>query len=72
MKPKTYKEQRKELEAEQSAMTPEQIRELMKKQSEWSMELDNLPPTNHVWTDRGAKLTCEGAGHPYHEFWKPR
>jgi hypothetical protein len=36
------------------------------------VNLDNLPKTIHNWTDRGAKLTCEGASHPPHEAWKFR
>lgn len=25
----------------------------------------------HNWVDRGLKLSCEGAGHPQHEVYKP-
>jgi len=27
---------------------------------------------DHIWIDRGAKLTCENAGHIAHEIWKRR
>ncbi len=50
----------------------EEVRDQMKKQSEYMLELDHLPPQEHLWTDRGAKYTCENAGHEYHEAWKRR
>lgn len=35
-----------------------------------TMNFDELPQQGHNWTDRGLKLTCENANHPYHEAWK--
>jgi hypothetical protein len=42
------------------------------KESEYSLDFDNLPKQAHKWTDRGLKLTCENANHPAHEAWKVR
>lgn len=66
----TYKEYKDEIVSEQEGLTREQIHEQMKKQSDFMVELDNLPKQNHIFIDRGAKLTCENAGHPYHEVFK--
>ena len=68
---KTYKEEQAEIRAEQETMTADEIREKMRKESDFQIELDNLPPQKHHWVDRGAKLTCEGV-HGYHEVWKKR
>lgn len=68
----TYKEYRESLKEEQSKLSTEEVKEAMAKQSEFMAELDNLKPQEHIWIDRGAKLTCENAAHPYHEAWKRR
>ena len=65
----TYKEEQAELKAEQEQMTREEVHDQMKKQSEFMVELDNLPSQTHRWINRGIKLTCENGGHPYHESW---
>ena len=49
----------------------EQIEE-ERQNNEWLLDLDNLPPIPHRWIDRGMKMTCEDAGHPYHEVFKIR
>ena len=49
----------------------EQVEE-ERQNNEWLLDLDNLPPIPHRWIDRGMKMTCEDAGHPYHEAWKRR
>lgn len=67
----TYKEYQTELKDEQASMTPGEIKQKMKQESEFQLELDNLPDQKHHWMDRGAKLTCEGV-HAYHEVWKRR
>lgn len=38
--------------------------------ADFLFDIENLSPIKHLWTDRGAKLTCENAGHTYHEVWK--
>lgn len=46
------------------------IHEELKDQYEYTFDMDKLKPQKHIWIDRGAKMTCEKAGHPYHEAWK--
>lgn len=46
--------------------------EQLKAENEFVLELDKLPKQGHIWIDRGLKLTCEDAGHPWHEAWKVR
>jgi hypothetical protein len=38
--------------------------------NQFQIDIDNLPKVTHHWIDRGMKMTCENAGHPYHEAWK--
>lgn len=33
-------------------------------------DLNSVQPVQHVWVDRGLKLSCENAGHAHHEVWK--
>ena len=68
----TYEEHKEQLNEKQSNLSYEQIKSRMASRSEGMTELDNLPKQEHRWTDRGAKLTCENAGHAYHEAWKPQ
>lgn len=49
---------------------PEAVEEF--KKTAHVIDFDNLPKQNHSWTDRGLKATCEGANHPYHEYWYRR
>lgn len=35
-----------------------------------TFDMNDMKPIKHIWIDRGAKLTCEKAGHAYHEAWK--
>jgi len=41
-------------------------------QSQYQVDIDNLPKVNHQWVDRGTVLSCEGAGHPNHRHFKTR
>ena len=66
----TYKEQREEVKAEQKGLSYKDIKALMQSRNDFITELDHLPKQTHNWVDRGAKLTCENGGHPYHEVWK--
>lgn len=66
----SYKEYKQEVKEAQSDKSYDEIKEQMKKQSEFMVELDNLKPIKHNWVDRGAKLSCENAGHAYHQAWK--
>ena len=66
----TYAEYRAELEAEQSGKDYDSIKRDLSYQSHIVAELDNLPPQQHIWVDRGLVLSCEGANHPNHRSFK--
>lgn len=51
-------------------VTIDEAIEKVEKDAQFVIDLDKLTPITHRWVDRGAKLTCENAGHPYHEAWK--
>lgn len=34
---------------------------------DYSVDLTDLPKVTHNWVERGAVVSCEGAGHPWHE-----
>lgn len=55
---------------EQDGMSKAEVMELMEKQSEFAMDLDNMPPKQHNWIDRGGVMSCEGATHPNHRVFK--
>lgn len=65
-----YKEYKDQIKQEQEGMTNEEVLEYMKKKSEYAIDLDNLEPIKHNWIDRGAKMSCEHAGHPFHQAFK--
>ena len=48
------------------------IHEELRSKYEYTFDLNNIKPQKHIWIDRGAKLTCERAAHPYHEVWLRR
>lgn len=68
----TYQQYQDAVKTEQADMNYEEIKDLMSKQSDFMLELDNVIPQKHIWINRGAKLTCENAGHPMHEAWLRR
>lgn len=37
---------------------------------EYIQNLDMLPKLSHNFVERGAKVSCEGAGHPHHSHYK--
>lgn len=37
---------------------------------EYELNLNALKPVEHLWTDRGEVLSCEGAAHPNHRHFK--
>lgn len=61
---------KEEVKAEQQDMSPEEVKELMQKRSEFLLELDRLVPQEHRWVDRGLVMSCEGATHPNHRAFK--
>lgn len=67
---KTYQEERAEVKEEQRNKKYDEIKEAMRSRNQFILEMDNLPSQVHRWIDRGAKMTCENAGHPYHEAFK--
>ena len=66
----TYKEQREAIETEQKNMAYQEVKDAMEKRNEHIAELDNLPKQNHIWVDRGAVMSCEGAAHANHRAFK--
>lgn len=68
----SYQDRIAEVKEKQSNMDYDQIKQYMSRKSEFMLELDNMKPVKHLWIDRGAKQTCENAGHAYHEAWKIR
>lgn len=68
----TYKEYQEAIKAEQAEMTPEEIHEKLKKESEFMVDLNNLPRQNHNWVDRGVVISCENGGHANHQVYKRR
>jgi len=65
-----YTRYQENLKAEQKGMIREDILEEMQNKSEFTMDLDNLQTVKHVWVDRGAVVSCEGANHPSHRHFK--
>lgn len=54
-------------------MSPEERKKLhdeLMESAEFTFDMDNMPSVKHVWVDRGAVLSCEGAGHPNHRHFK--
>lgn len=67
----SYKELKERIRVEQAHKTKQQVLEDMKQQSEFVTDLDNLPRSSeHMWVDRGAVVSCEGAGHQPHRHFK--
>jgi len=65
-----YDRYKETLKAEQSAFTKEEIAEKMANESEYSVDLDSLRSVEHIWVDRGAVMSCEGANHASHRHFK--
>jgi hypothetical protein len=40
--------------------------------AEFTFDIDNLPPIQHRWVDRGEVMSCEGADHLNHRHFKSR
>lgn len=57
---------KKEVKEKQSGMSYEDIKAIMASKNEFIFEMDNLKPQQHNWVDRGVRMSCENAGHPYH------
>lgn len=74
-RPVPYKQQLSEMHAGQSGMSRAEVADELATTSEYAEDLDALVEAGrqrkHNWIDRGLKMSCEGAGHPWHEVWKP-
>lgn len=46
--------------------TKDEVLEEMQAQSEYAVDLDNLPKQTHHWVKRGIVVSCEGMNHPNH------
>lgn len=68
----SFKEEQAVVEAEQRTLTPEEIKALMDKRSEATVDLNNLPQQTHHWVDRGLVMNCEGGSHGFHQVFKRR
>lgn len=60
-------ERKDQIKNEQQHMSRQDIRDKMERESEYSLDLNNLPSQKHNWIQRGATMNCEGAGHPFHQ-----
>jgi hypothetical protein len=73
--PVPYAEQLAEKHAAQKGMSRDEIKQQMVEESEFVVDPEELVAQGrtrqHNWVDRGLKLSCEGAGHPWHEVYKP-
>lgn len=62
----TYVEYQAAVKADQENLTKDEIIEQMSSRTEYAIDLDSLPKQKHNWVERGIKVSCEGANHPYH------
>ncbi len=51
-----------------SALLNENAADILATQSEYQLDIDNLPVAKHNWTDRGDSLTC--SLHPEERVYK--
>lgn len=66
----TSQEVKEQVRQEQRGRSYEDVRREMQSRNQFILEMDKLPSQTHKWTDRGMKMTCENAGHQYHEAFK--
>lgn len=63
-----------ELQAEYRSNPSTELRQAihheLSERSEATFDMDNLTPIAHHWVDRGAVISCEGAGHPNHRHFR--
>lgn len=65
-----YEEYQAELRAEQEGRSREEVLGAMKQKTEYVFDPATAPKQAHRWVERGLVLSCEGAGHPYHQVHK--
>lgn len=66
MQPESYAEQKARLKEETTAKTRDDIKAELESRSEYVADLNNMPRVEHIWVERGIKISCEGAMHPHH------
>lgn len=67
---KQYKKFRERVDNELSEKYEDKEEVQEEQPSQFTLDMDNLPKQEHIWVDRGAKMSCEGAAHPNHQVWK--
>jgi hypothetical protein len=73
-----YTNYQDELNADQGDKEPEQVEQMLRDKKDDQgqpaythvFNPTNLPAQGHRWVDRGAKMSCEHAGHPHHSAFK--
>lgn len=48
----------------------EEIAARLSASSEYVFDPEKATPVKHNWIDRGLKMSCEGADHPFHQSFK--
>jgi hypothetical protein len=66
-----YQEHKAELAEQQAGKSRQEIAEALQTKAEHVFDPATAPKVKHNWVHRGLKLSCEGAGHPHHQAWKP-
>lgn len=65
-----YEEKIAKIEEEQKTKTRDEVTEELRTKSEHVFDPSTAAKQNHLWVDRGLVLSCENAGHSYHQAWK--
>lgn len=73
--PVPYADQLAEKHKSQEGMSREDVKAQFEAEGAVVEDMEELvergKARQHNWVDRGLKLSCEGAGHPWHEVHKP-
>lgn len=54
----------------QDGKSRDEITKTLQQKSEHVFDPATAAPIKHRWIDRGIKMSCEDAGHPYHQSYK--
>lgn len=65
-----HQEYVEELHKEQDNKSRSEIADELTGKYEHVFDPETAPKQNHLWVDRGLKMSCENAGHPMHQAWK--
>lgn len=69
-KPESYEEYRQQVRADSIGKSRQDIAAEMAANSEDVFDPETAVAPSHRWVDRGAVMSCEGAGHPSHRHFK--